>query len=215
MGDDRYFARFTYFETAQVGDAAVSPSGQVLNAQALGRSQTLAILAAMGAALAWPGVRAWWLPWAADGILVWLTGGALEDRFGRGRFAAFTAACAAAAGGSLLVTGHWPQAAWIGAGVAAGAAAAYLLIFPRSRVQVLVPVMIGVAIAEVPAWVTVVVWAVIQAAAAWPTPPGFEGPDAAALAAAGGAAAGALGGLWLPRPERMRVDWWDPPRRRP
>lgn len=47
LGDDRFFARVTYFETAQVGDAAVSPSGAVLNAQALGRSQTLAILAAL------------------------------------------------------------------------------------------------------------------------------------------------------------------------
>lgn len=47
LGDDRFFARLTYFETAQVGDAAVSPSGAVLNAQALGRSQTLAILAAL------------------------------------------------------------------------------------------------------------------------------------------------------------------------
>jgi hypothetical protein len=47
LGDDRFFARVTYFETEQVGDAAVSPSGAVLNAQALGRSQTLAILAAL------------------------------------------------------------------------------------------------------------------------------------------------------------------------
>jgi hypothetical protein len=46
LGDDRFFARITYFETNQVGDAAVSPSGAVTNAQALGRSQTLAILAA-------------------------------------------------------------------------------------------------------------------------------------------------------------------------
>ena len=50
LGDDRFFARITYFETSQIGDAAVSPSGQVLNAQALGRSQTLAILAAFQAA---------------------------------------------------------------------------------------------------------------------------------------------------------------------
>jgi hypothetical protein len=76
------------------------------------------------------------------------------------------------------------------------------------------PVVVGVEIAEVPAWVTVVVWAVVQAAAAWWVPPGFEHAEAAALAASGGAAAGALGGLWLPRPERMRVDWWDPPARR-
>jgi membrane associated rhomboid family serine protease len=172
---------------------------------------TLAVLAAMGAALAWPGVRAWWLPWAADGVLVWLTGVALEDRFGRSRFVAFAAACAAAAGASLLAADHRPQAAWMGAGLAAGSAAAYLVNFPRSRVQVLVPVVGGVEIAEVPAWVTVVVWAVVQAAAAWSVPPGFEGVEVAALAASGGAAAGALGGLWLPRPERMRVDWWDPP----
>lgn len=50
LGDDRFFARVTYFETSQIGDAAVSPSGQVLNAQALGRSQTLAVLAAFQAA---------------------------------------------------------------------------------------------------------------------------------------------------------------------
>jgi iron complex outermembrane receptor protein len=45
LGDDRFFARINYFDTAQIGDAAVSPSGAVTNAQALGRSQTLEILA--------------------------------------------------------------------------------------------------------------------------------------------------------------------------
>jgi iron complex outermembrane receptor protein len=43
LGDDRYFARITYFTTAQVGDAAVSPSGAVTNATSLGRSQVLVI----------------------------------------------------------------------------------------------------------------------------------------------------------------------------
>ena len=47
FGDDRYFARVTYFETAQIGDAAVSPSGAVLDAAALGRSQVKVILAAL------------------------------------------------------------------------------------------------------------------------------------------------------------------------
>ncbi len=45
LGDDRYFARINYFDTSQVGDAAVSPSGAVANASALGRAQTLEILA--------------------------------------------------------------------------------------------------------------------------------------------------------------------------
>jgi outer membrane receptor for ferric coprogen and ferric-rhodotorulic acid len=47
LGDDRFFARITYFETAQVGDAAVSPSGAVADATALGRSQTKTITAAL------------------------------------------------------------------------------------------------------------------------------------------------------------------------
>lgn len=175
---------------------------------------TLAMLAAMGAALAWPGVRDWWLPWAVDGVLIWLTGGALEDRFGRGRFAAFAAACAAVAGACLVATGHGPEPAWIGAGLSAGTAAAYLVNFPTSRVQILIPVIVGVEIAEVPAWVTVILWAAVQGAAAWSAPAGVDGPAAAALVVPAGAAAGALGGLWLPRPERMRVDWWDPPTRR-
>lgn len=45
LGDNRYFARVNYFDTSQVGDAAVSPSGAVTNATALGRSQTLEVLA--------------------------------------------------------------------------------------------------------------------------------------------------------------------------
>ena len=46
LGDDRFFARLSYFETSQIGDAAVSPSGETTNATALGRQQTLAILQA-------------------------------------------------------------------------------------------------------------------------------------------------------------------------
>lgn len=44
LGDDRYFARINYFDTSQIGDAAVSPSGAVTNAMALGREQTLRVL---------------------------------------------------------------------------------------------------------------------------------------------------------------------------
>lgn len=50
LGDDRFFMRASYFKTAQLGDAAVSPSGAVTNATALGRSQTLAVNAAFVAA---------------------------------------------------------------------------------------------------------------------------------------------------------------------
>jgi hypothetical protein len=89
--------------------------------------------------------------------------------------------------------------------------------FPRARVLVLVPAVIGIDVADVPAWVVVGLWAAVQAAAGasaltWTHPPDLTGLTVSVAASAG---AGLLGGLLLPRPERMRVDWWDPPTRRP
>jgi hypothetical protein len=88
--------------------------------------------------------------------------------------------------------------------------------FPRSRVLTLVPVVVGIEVADVPAWAVFGLWAALQAAAAWSTLAWSPPADAAGMAigAAAGASAGALGGLLLPRPDRMRVDWWDPPIRR-
>jgi hypothetical protein len=75
--------------------------------------------------------------------------------------------------------------------------------------------MAGIEIAEVPAWVAVIVWIAVQAASAWSAPASVESVGAAALTTTAGAAAGALGGRLLLRPERMHIDWWDPPRRQP
>jgi len=172
---------------------------------------SLALAAAMGAACAWPGVREWWLPWAASAVALWLAGSTLEDRFGHGRFAAFTAACAAAAVAAPLAAGSRVDLAWAGSAVASGMVTAYLVMFPRSRVLMLVPVVVGLEVADVPAWVVFGLWAVVQAAAAWSALTWNAPADAGGLAVglAAGAAAGALGGWLLPRPDRMRVEWWD------
>jgi membrane associated rhomboid family serine protease len=174
---------------------------------------TAALIAAMGAAVAWPAVREWWLPWTSHAVVLWLAGGSLEDRFGHARFAGFTAACAAVAAAAPLPWGRAVDVAWIAAGAVAGAIAAYMVMFPRSRVLTLVPVVIGVELADVPAWMVFAIWAALQVAAAWSALSWPSSIDAAgaALSATAGAVAGALGGLLLPRPERMRVDWWDPP----
>lgn len=177
---------------------------------------TAALLAAMAAALAWPAVREWWLPWTSHAVVLWLAGGTLEDRFGHARFAAFAVVCAAAAALLPLAWGHGLDIASAGTGAVAGVIAAYLVLFPRSRILTLVPVVIGIELADVPAWVVFALWAALQVAAAWSALSWSSSVDAAgaAVSAAAGAAAGALGGRLLPRPERMRVDWWDPPVRR-
>ena len=175
---------------------------------------TLALLAAMGAACLWPAVREWWLPWTAHAMVLWLTGGTLEDRLGHARFAALVAACAAAAFTAPVAAGHQGDLIRAVCGAAAGMIAAYLVMFPRSRILTVVPVVIGIEVADVPAWAVFGLWAVLQGAAAWAalTWSAAADPTGMVIGAAAGAAAGAAGSVALRRPERMRVDWWDPPR---
>ncbi|MGE5199463.1 MAG: rhomboid family intramembrane serine protease [Rhodospirillaceae bacterium] len=175
---------------------------------------TLALLAAMGGACAWPEVRGWWLPWASHAAVLWLTGGTIEDRFGHARFAAFVAACAAAALAAPAAAGHGVEALWGVCGAVAGLIAAYALMFPRSRILTLVPIVLGVEVADVPAWVVFGAWALLQAAVAWSMHAwsAAANPAGVAMSAAAGASAGALGSVLLRRPERMRVEWWDLPK---
>jgi membrane associated rhomboid family serine protease len=83
--------------------------------------------------------------------------------------------------------------------------------FPRSRILTLVPVVIGVEVTDVPAWAVFGLWAMLQAVGAWSLLAWTAPADAVGMATsvAAGAAAGTLGGLLLPRPDRMRVEWWD------
>jgi membrane associated rhomboid family serine protease len=96
-----------------------------------------------------------------------------------------------------------------------GVIVAYMVMFPRSRVLALVPVVIGIEVADVPAWLVFALWAMLQAAVTWSmqTWSASAGVAGIAIGAAAGASAGALGSLLLRRPERMRVEWWDVPKR--
>jgi len=175
---------------------------------------TLALLAALGGACAWPAVRESWLPWASHAVVLWLTGGTLEDRLGHSRFAAFVTVCAAVALAAPAAAGRRVDPVLAVCGAIAGVIAAYAVMFPRSRILTLMPVIIGIEMVDVPAWVIFGLWAALQAAVAWAALTWAVPVDAPGLAigAVAGATAGALGSLLLRRPERMRVEWWDPPR---
>jgi membrane associated rhomboid family serine protease len=174
---------------------------------------TLALLAVMVAAFASAAVRDWSLPWASHAVVLWLAGSTLEDRFGHARFSAFAALCLTAAVAAPAVTGRHVDLVWAVGGATGGVLTAYLVMFPCSRVLTLVPVVIGVEVTDVPAWMVFGLWGVLQAAAAWSMHAWSAPIDGrgAALSAIAGAGVGALGGCLLPRRDRMRVDWWDPP----
>jgi membrane associated rhomboid family serine protease len=164
---------------------------------------TVGLLAVLAAVLPWCGVRDWWFPWCLHLASLWLFGSTVEDRLGHFRFlvlvaASMTAAAGLAAFGGVLSV---PSAA---AGGIAGVLAAYFLMFPRSRVLTIVPVIVGFEFADIPAWVVAGLWAFVQVVAAWPR---TSTPAWACIVA--GAVAGGLAWLALRRPDRMRVEWWD------
>jgi len=172
---------------------------------------TVALLAAQAAGLLAPGVRQWWLPWCVNIVVLWLFGSTLEDRLGHGRFALFCLLCATTAAAASVVAGSAAVVPVAAGGAVAGVSAAYLLMFPRSRILALVPVAVGLDVMDVPAWFVLGVWVIVQGAAA-----GTVGArDAAASGVAmiigmfTGAVTGGLACLLLRRPERMGVDWWD------
>ena len=135
-----------------------------------------------------------WMHVVGNMLYLWIFGDNVEDRLGHGRFLAFYLLCGTAA--ALLQVAFSPGARMpmIGAsGAIAGVLGAYLVMFPRSRILTLVPIFVFVQIVGV----------------------GSLGQPAdvggvAFWAHAGGFVAGLLLVAPFRRPERHRVEWWDP-----
>lgn len=140
-----------------------------------------------------------WVHLASNMLALWTFGPVLEDRMGHGRYVVFASACALI-GAAVAVAWRVPPAAFAGAsGLAAGLVAAYTRQFPRSRVVVPIPVVIGFELADVPAWFLSVFCVAIQLVDLVPP---------AAIGAGG--AAGLIGMRLLLRRERLSPEWWSP-----
>ena len=170
----------------------------------------MALLAAHAASLVSADAGRWWFPWCVNMIALWIFGSTVEDRMGHGRFAVFYLLCGAAAAASAAAGADTLAPAAAG-GAVAGLSAAYFLMFPRSRVLMLVPVVVGIDVVDVPAWCICGVWALVQGAAAGTVVAPEAGTDGLATIVGlfAGAVTGGLGWLVFRRRERMRVDWWD------
>ena len=142
-------------------------------------------------------------------VALWVFGENVEDQLGHGRYLAFYLA----AGNAAALADVWatPQSTipLIGAsGAIAGVLGAYFVMFPRSRVLVLIPVFFFVDLVEVPAVLFAGIWFGLEV---------LGNVGRLAMPSVGGGAFWAhLGGLTaglslvalLRRPERSRVEWW-------
>jgi membrane associated rhomboid family serine protease len=168
------------------------------------------------AAFDWPTLvtsmflHAGWLHIIANMWFLWIFGDNVEDRMGHGRYLVFYLLCGVAAALGQAVIDPESSKPMVGAsGAIAGVMGAYFVLYPRSRILTLLPILFFIQIVEVPAIVFLGLWFVFQL---------FSGVGSvAAHSQAGGVAVwahvagfvfGLIGVFLFRRPERARVEWW-------
>jgi membrane associated rhomboid family serine protease len=104
-----------------------------------------------------------WLHLGGNMLYLWVFGDNVEDKLGHIRFLVFYLLCGVTA--SILHIYIEPSSTipTVGAsGAISGVLGAYILMFPKSRVLTLIPIFIFIQIAELPAYVILGLWFVLQ-----------------------------------------------------
>jgi membrane associated rhomboid family serine protease len=104
-----------------------------------------------------------WLHIGSNMLFFWIFGDNIEDRLGKLRFLLFYFTCGLAAAVAQLLSDPASSIPMVGAsGAVAGVMGAYLLLFPRARVLTLIPIFIFFTTVELPAFVIIGYWALLQ-----------------------------------------------------
>jgi membrane associated rhomboid family serine protease len=134
-----------------------------------------------------------WLHLIGNMWFLWIFGDNIEDALGHFRYAVFYILCGLAAGVTHYYLSPLSPVPTIGAsGAIAGVLGGYLVRFPSARVVTLVPLGFFLQLAELPAWLMLGLWFLVQAIGGFVT-----------LGAAGGGVAwwahvgGFLAGIFL------------------
>jgi membrane associated rhomboid family serine protease len=100
-----------------------------------------------------------WLHLGGNMLYLWIFGDNVEDRFGHAKFALFYLLCGIAATFAQVLVNAGSNIPNLGAsGAIAGVLAAYLILFPRGQVKVLM----GRGVVPMPALVVIGLWIVLQ-----------------------------------------------------
>ncbi|MET7848459.1 rhomboid family intramembrane serine protease [Streptomyces avermitilis] len=104
-----------------------------------------------------------WLHLLGNMLFLLIFGNNIEDRMGHVRFTLFYVACGYAAGYGFALLNDDSGEPLIGAsGAIAGVLGAYLVLYPRARVWVLVPFLVFLPL-RLPAWIVLGFWFALQA----------------------------------------------------
>ena len=142
---------------------------------------------------------------------LWIFGDNVEDRLGHGRFLFFYLLCGIVAAVGQIVVDPESTLPTIGAsGAIAGVMGAYFVLYPRSRVLTLIPLIIFWEVIELPAIFLLGFWFLMQlfsAGAIAVTASTHGGGGVAFMAHVAGFVAGVIGVFALRKPEPSN-GWW-------
>ncbi len=150
-----------------------------------------------------------WLHIGGNLLSLWIFGDNVEDRMGHGRYLLFYLLAGLA--GGLAQTAVSPNSTipLVGAsGAIAGIMGAYLILFPYSRVLVLVFLFFFIDVVELPAVFFLVFWFLMQLVSGVGQLANLPGANVGFWAHVGGFVTGLIGAWVFTRPERQNVDWW-------
>lgn len=134
-----------------------------------------------------------WLHLIANMWFLWLFGNNIEDSMGHLRYAAFYVLVGVAAIGAHIFTAQSSLVPTVGAsGAISGIMGAYLLLYPKVRVQTLIFLLIFIRIVAIPAWLVLMYWFAIQVFSGTLTPIDERSGGVAFWAHVGGFVAGVL-----------------------
>ncbi|GGX51233.1 rhomboid family intramembrane serine protease [Streptomyces fructofermentans] len=140
------------------GDVGVGPRGPgcVVGAPGYDKSPPLSVLTAMF-------LHGGWLHLLGNMLFLLIFGNNIEDRLGHIRYLLFYVACGyAATYGFALVNADSADPLIGASGAIAGVLGAYLVLYPRARVWVLVPFLVFLPL-RLPAWIVLGFWFALQA----------------------------------------------------
>ena len=104
-----------------------------------------------------------WMHILGNGLFLWIFGNNVEDSMGRGRFIVFYLICGLAAAAAQVAISPASAVPIVGAsGAIAGVLGAYLILYPRVKVNVLFIIIIFVQIIPIPAYLVLLWWIGIQ-----------------------------------------------------
>jgi membrane associated rhomboid family serine protease len=148
-----------------------------------------------------------WMHIIGNMLFLFIFGDNLEDQLGHVPFLVFYLACGLAAAMLQIIADPMSQIPMVGAsGAIAGVMGAYLLMFPKARVDVLIFIVVFVRVFPIPAWIVLGLWIGVQVVSGAVTP--TDGGGVAYWAHVGGFVAGLILAvpLWL---RRGAMEFWN------